>query len=224
MALTLLYQTAKWHALAKLRVHSDSTLDHLESQTKIFGRQMRAFRDATKDKFNTIELPSETAARRRRSAAAGDDTSTRQRGPLKRTLNLQTYKFHALGDYVQSIRHFGTVDSYSTQLVSVTRFHVCTLRFMALQGEFAHKVVKRLFALTNKKDTPTQIATKYRRESRLSDSRAVKVEHELELEQSEVAAPELHHHISHSRNSPSKLRSFMRDSPEDPAKKVSSKP
>ena len=119
--LTLLYQTAKWHALAKLRIHSESTLGHLESQTKVLGQQMRAFRDVTKDKLNTVELPGEAAARRRRSLAAGSDPSPKQpRGPMKRTLNLHTYKFHALGDYVQSIRLFGTVDSYSTQLVCAT--------------------------------------------------------------------------------------------------------
>jgi len=30
-----------------------------------------------------------------------------------------TYKYHALGDYVDTIRRFGTTDSYSTQPVSV---------------------------------------------------------------------------------------------------------
>jgi len=122
--LTLLYQAAKWHALAKLRVHSESTLNHLEAQTKILGQQMRAFRDTTKDSFNTVELPSETAARKRRSLATEGDTSTRPRGPLKKVLNLRTYKFHALGDYVQSIRLFGTVDSYSTQLVCVSQIFI----------------------------------------------------------------------------------------------------
>jgi len=78
---------------------------------------MRAFRDTTKDAFNTVELPSETAARKRRSLATEGDITAQSRGPLKRVLNLQTYKFHALGDYVQSIRLFGTTDSYSTQLV-----------------------------------------------------------------------------------------------------------
>jgi hypothetical protein len=133
IVLTLLYQTAKWHALAKLRMHSESTLAHLESQTKVLGKQMRAFRDATKGNFDTVELPGETAARRRRSVAAGGDTHTKQRGPLKRTLNLQTYKFHALGDYVQSIRLFGAVDSYSTQLV-------CTARISCLHTGTHHRV------------------------------------------------------------------------------------
>jgi hypothetical protein len=81
-------------------------------------------RDATKDAFNTVELPSETAARKPRSLAAGGDTTAQPRGPLKKALNLQTYKFHALGDYVQSIRLFGTTDSYSTQLVCASRIFV----------------------------------------------------------------------------------------------------
>ncbi|KAG1748520.1 hypothetical protein EDD22DRAFT_958151 [Suillus occidentalis] len=36
-------------------------------------------------------------------------------GPATITFRFQTYKFHALGDYVSSIRHFGTTDSYSTE-------------------------------------------------------------------------------------------------------------
>ena len=35
-----------------------------------------------------------------------------------KTFNLQTYKLHALGDYVEQIRLYGTTDSYSTQPVS----------------------------------------------------------------------------------------------------------
>jgi hypothetical protein len=35
-----------------------------------------------------------------------------------KTLNLNTYKFHSLGDVVPTIRMFGTTDSYSTQMVS----------------------------------------------------------------------------------------------------------
>jgi hypothetical protein len=106
---------------------------------------------------------------------------------------------------------------------------VCFSHFYALcpqpliipQGEFAHRTVKRLFALTNKKDTATQIATKYRREARSSNARAARVERELELERSDVVAPELHHHISHSRNFSLQIRNFLHDNPEDPAKKVS---
>lgn len=38
-------------------------------------------------------------------------------GKQQRTLNLNTYKDHSLGDYVESIRRYGTVDSYSTESV-----------------------------------------------------------------------------------------------------------
>jgi hypothetical protein len=79
-----------------------------------------------------------------------------------------------------------------------------------------------LFALTNKKDAATQIATKYLRETHSSGAAVKRVEHNLELEQSEAVAPELHHHISHSRNSPLKIGKLLREDPEDPAKKVSS--
>ena len=34
-----------------------------------------------------------------------------------KTFNLQTSKLHALGDYVETIKMFGTTDSYSTQIV-----------------------------------------------------------------------------------------------------------
>ena len=64
----LLYRTAEWHALAKLRMHSDSTLDLLEELTSEFGKLIRQFRDLTCSEFATVELPRETAARNRRQA------------------------------------------------------------------------------------------------------------------------------------------------------------
>ena len=103
----MLYKAAEWHALAKLRMHTDSTLDLLEVITREFGRLMRQFRDETSDKFNTTEFPGETGARK------GGVRSSKEK-----KLNLNTYKFHALGDYVATIRLFGTTDSYSTQVVS----------------------------------------------------------------------------------------------------------
>jgi hypothetical protein len=52
----LLYQTAKWHALAKLRMHTDSTLEHLHCITKEFSSLMRQFRDHICPQFNTVKL------------------------------------------------------------------------------------------------------------------------------------------------------------------------
>lgn len=116
----LLYRTAEWHGFAKLRMHTSSTLDYLESLTNELGRLMRSFRDMTCSKFHTKKLPREVEASKRAQA--------RVSGPLKRSrtdtpenetkpLNLCTPKFHALGDYVHTIRMFGTTDSFSTQVV-----------------------------------------------------------------------------------------------------------
>ena len=44
--------------------------------------------------------------------------SSKVTGKLRKTLNLNTYKDHSLGDYVESIRRYGTVASYSTELVN----------------------------------------------------------------------------------------------------------
>lgn len=46
------------------------------------------------------------------------DTTARK----QKTLNLNTYKFHSLGDVVPTIRRFGTTDSYSTQIVRTSLF------------------------------------------------------------------------------------------------------
>lgn len=119
--MTLLYRTAEWHAFAKLRLHTESTLQHLERLTTELGQLMRKFRDTTQSAFATFELPKETEARKRRQnsgkgkekAAAGNAS-----GKKSKTLNLFTYKWHALGDYVRAIRLFGPTDGFSTQVVS----------------------------------------------------------------------------------------------------------
>ncbi len=43
-------------------------------------------------------------------------------GKQRRTLNLKTYKDHALGDYVETIRRYGTTDSYSTETARYLSF------------------------------------------------------------------------------------------------------
>jgi hypothetical protein len=124
----LLFRTAEWHGLAKLRMHTEVTLTRLEQVTTDLGRLMRDFRDKTCAKFNTTELAREVEARNRRNARKKSTETPNQSRKVK-TLNLLTYKFHALGDYVRMIRMFGSTDSFSTQLVcagpyaSASRFH-----------------------------------------------------------------------------------------------------
>ena len=61
----LLYWTAEWHALGKLRMHTDTTLEQLRHLTKEFGTLMRQFRDQTCPQFDTVELPREVSTQNR---------------------------------------------------------------------------------------------------------------------------------------------------------------
>lgn len=61
---TLLFRLAQWHALAKLRLHTDHSLDLLDKATRLLGDQLRKFQQFTCAAFKTMELPLETAARR----------------------------------------------------------------------------------------------------------------------------------------------------------------
>lgn len=140
---------AHWHGLAKLRLHTDYTLAHLERATTELGEQLRVFQRKTCAAYKTGELPRETAARNRRKAKAQvkksskakkltetpsnpktkmetpSDSKPTTETPLKpkpkqrvKLFNLNTYKTHALGDYVETIRRYGTADSFSTEMVS----------------------------------------------------------------------------------------------------------
>lgn len=128
--LDLLFELATWHGLAKLRMHTDTTLGFLDTSTTRLGRFLRRFVSETEKGYVTKDLPSEEAARSRwkaRKAAQGQQplqTNPRnhqgqaQEGPKVRRFNFKTYKLHALGDYVSTIQQFGTTDNYSTQPVS----------------------------------------------------------------------------------------------------------
>ena len=103
-------------------MHTQATLDHLESLTNEYGRLMRGFRDLTCSQFETKELQREFDTRKRaqqRAQAKGSSTGTQSISESRRTksFNLFTPKFHALGDYVRTIQMFGTTDSFSTQVV-----------------------------------------------------------------------------------------------------------
>ena len=127
--LSLLYTMVEWHALAKLRLHTSNSLVLLREATAHLGQLLQKFRLSTCSQFSTKELPSEAAKRirqaaRKKSKPSSTETNSQPQKPstnntkTTRTLNLSTYKLHALGDYVSTIQWFGTTDSYTTQTVS----------------------------------------------------------------------------------------------------------
>jgi hypothetical protein len=111
--------------------------------------------------------PSETVSgTTTESATLGSEPQAQKKsGTRAKVLNLFTVKLHFLGDYVRHIRLFGTTDSYSTQLVRELTLSIQLDPLMVLlQGELAHRLVKRLYGLTNKKDAIRQIGKKYSRQ------------------------------------------------------------
>jgi hypothetical protein len=124
--LDLLFVLATWHAFAKLRMHSTSTLTVFDGVTKNLGQLLRRFNDHISPQYHTRETPSELKKRATRNASEAAKKKARQPAnlkdaekvaPTKRNFNLAAYKPHALGHYSSWIRRFGTSDSYSTQTV-----------------------------------------------------------------------------------------------------------
>jgi hypothetical protein len=227
---------AEWHAFAKLRLHTENTLQHLERLTTELGQLMRKFRDATQSGFVTFELPKETEARKRRQKsgkgkekAAAGNTSESESGRKPKVLNLFTYKWHALGDYVRTIRLFGGTDGFSTQVVS--NIYCYIFDFFTTsggQGELAHKVVKRLYGSTNKRHAEQQIAKRYRRleRARLALDRkqlhARTQQKSLDNKDDSDQVPvegdsDLRYHISPSKNQPVDILDTIRKNRGDPA-------
>ena len=126
----LLFELATWHALAKLRQHTETTVRDLENSTTRLGNMLRSFQQDVCSQYQTFDLPSEEAARARRKAAAAKKDgpgAAAKKGKGKesvigtrkiRAFNLNTYKIHALGGYAKAIRLFGSPDNYNSQSVS----------------------------------------------------------------------------------------------------------
>ena len=106
-------------------MHTDITLDVLSGVTTSLGNNLREFEEKTCNMFQTRELERERAARQRRrgknmvnNEARPEPAAPNNNARKPKHLNLKTYKYHALGDYVSTIRCYGTTDSYSTEPVS----------------------------------------------------------------------------------------------------------
>lgn len=196
--ITLLFHLGHWHGLAKLRMHTETTLEIMDEVTIALGQSLRDFQERTCSAYDTKELRREAEARKRRQAkagmasngedivkeasevpgnnvagsiqpgekgnldsnllndtediapppttkkrkrstkalkknppAGGDDSTTKSTDDrltrLKKSLNLNTYKNHSLGDYTNTIRKYGTTDSYSTESVSLFSFYYKTV-------------------------------------------------------------------------------------------------
>jgi hypothetical protein len=156
--LDVLYHLLEYHACAKLRMHTDSSLNHWDEVTVALTDALRAFQQSTST-LRTTETPRERAARARR---AQDRPNQNRRTNAKRIsdvrlLNLTTYKFHALADGPATVRRFGTTDSYTTQVVGMSGA-IRQPYSIYSQGERQHRIPKSLYKRTSKnRDATSQV-------------------------------------------------------------------
>lgn len=124
-------------------MHTDRTLNLLDSTTVRLGQQFRHFAKKTCPAFRTKELKREVQARQRRQAkkkVAQESEpgvtrpATRQAkdtGPLCKEFNLQFIKYHFLDDHADQIREFGTTDSHTTEPVGMPRYYLESFTYFA---------------------------------------------------------------------------------------------
>jgi hypothetical protein len=115
-------------------MHTDTTLEILSQVTTSLGNSLREFEGKTCTMFQTRELERERTARQRRqeknTSSNGEKpkpSAPKKKARKQKLLNLNTYKLHALGDYVSTIRRYGTTDSYTTEPVSCCSHFSLTL-------------------------------------------------------------------------------------------------
>ena len=95
-------------------MHTDETLEALKGVSGRLGSQLHMFVNEACPAFSTRELRREADSRRRRQVREGEvGISQNQKTPViaaggrrAKSLNLRTYKLHALGDYLVQIRMY----------------------------------------------------------------------------------------------------------------------
>ena len=232
-------------------MHTDPTLKILEEATISIGAAFRKFTDQTCPAFDTRELRREEDVRNRRAEKEKDKARKEQaQGPnsslnppglppkeshssvetttaitsalrKKKQFNLQRYKYHALGDYVETIRRYGTTDSYSTEPVSA--LHIIEIDYTKLwyvQGELEHRKLKARYKRTDKNKYTQQLARMERREARLRRIRA-RLSSNPQCDEKVALSPHEHHHIGVSQNRYEHIGLFLKKTAGDPATKVS---
>lgn len=118
----MLWDLVYWHALVKLRLHSQSTVLLLDAATSEVGRSVRRFRRVT-DHIETYDLPQDDAAKakKRRKKKQTDDQDpevpTKKRVCKPAKLNLTMYKWHSISHYPEDVPYTGPLDLDSTQTV-----------------------------------------------------------------------------------------------------------
>lgn len=88
-------------------------------QDKIKKAAAETHSNVQKGRDATAETKSKTQKGTTATTKTNSQLQKSSNGRQPKQFNLNTYKYHALGDYCNTIRRFGTTDSYSTQTVGL---------------------------------------------------------------------------------------------------------
>ncbi len=137
-----------------------------------------------------------------------------------RLLNLNTYKSHALGDYVSTIQHVGTTDAYSTQRVCSILLFFSILSDVIPQCELEHRTSKSRYSRTNGKNFIRQISDIERRHAHI---RAIRNKISSKHIPTDPVDGDVRtrYNIGLTQNCPISIGAFLRSNAGDPALKVS---
>ncbi|THH16116.1 hypothetical protein EUX98_g9355 [Antrodiella citrinella] len=222
--LDLLYVCNYWHSLAKMRMHTDSSLALFDHVTTALGNHLRYFERVTCPHFATKETQREYQTRIRAESrrnvqqpGVGPLASSGASGRRERKFQMKTIKAHSLGDYPNYIRENGTTDSYSTKI-----------------GEQRHREPKRQKTRVSDKNADAQMIKVETIQNRLRD-----IQYELardygfrvrnhipmfvtakepgDVENSDIVKPEDHHKMAKSEKDPLYVRYWLADHASDPA-------
>jgi hypothetical protein len=212
-------------------MHIDPTLDIMSDVTTSLGKSFREFKEKTCDAYHTQELQREKEAREQRDqkkkeANTGPEPSLTENGGKKKRepkqLELNTYKFHAMGDYVSTIRRYGTTDSYTTQTVSFHTTPSITLLIGEHQSELEHRTSKARYVRTTGRSIPRELSKIERREHRIRMIREKMRRFVLQADQEEIVNdPRARYNMGKTQKSPVHLPTFLQKNDGDPAVKVS---
>jgi hypothetical protein len=138
----------------------------------------------------------------------------------KKTLNLNTYKLHALGDYTTTIRKYGTTDSYSTEVVRIACRRPTDHSFLLHQSELEHRTAKSRYSRTSRKAYTKQLAAIERRQTHLRRMREKLAKAGNLASESVPDSMDVSYHIGKSQNYPVAITQFLHKHGGDPAVKV----
>ncbi|KAF8955983.1 hypothetical protein BDZ97DRAFT_1672464, partial [Flammula alnicola] len=176
--LDLLYILNYWHSLAKLRMHTDTTLQIFRQTTTLMGDALRYFANETCKHFQTFKTDKEYQARNRATtrrlakASAPNAAVVSQVTPEKaatvpqprsgkrqKFFNVATPKMHFFPDYAEQIELAGTTDNLSTKLVSYnnrTNFNNATPQIIGMDvREAVHDRMTHELEMLNSENSQT---------------------------------------------------------------------